>query len=181
MKKIIFYILLNVLFISDAQSQILHQDRYVKIKGYMNKSDSTLLFQIENLSDSILILNAKNMNFENVRNNEWAVDLSLLSSMSLLTPSPAIMMNFIRLLPKEKYTAAAYNFVLKEVDSSFILYIHIDYMPIPLNVIIKDNVWYPDFYKHIMKNKMLVFSYSGKIGINPNNGGVNCIEYFERR
>jgi hypothetical protein len=81
--KVLLIMLINIpllVSVMTVKGQVIYQDNFVKIMGYINDCDSLLYFQIENISDSVLVLNEKNINFEKIRNNEWAADLSLLTS-----------------------------------------------------------------------------------------------------
>lgn len=134
MKFYIFLIVFLSLFY--AKGQTLYHDNYIKIVGYKDSAEGSLFFQIENISDSVIVLNAKNINFENVRENEWSADLSLFASdLSLLKPSFGHFMSFKRLIPKTKHTAVAYDFPLPRERDSFKLYIQIDYMIIPKKIV----------------------------------------------
>ncbi|RMG78937.1 MAG: hypothetical protein D6707_09120, partial [Bacteroidetes bacterium] len=162
-----------------VQGQVLYQDSLVKITGYLSKIDSCLVFQIENISDSVLILNEKNINFNKVRTNEWAADLSLSSSgLSLLQPSFGHFMSFKRLKAREKYTAIAYNFPLPQKIDLFKLFVQIDYMVIPSNLVIMDNITYKDFMEFIKKEKLKIHSYKGGLKINKESVNNLCKFFF---
>lgn len=168
--RVLLIFLTNIsFFISPltVEGQILYQDAFVKITGYINKYDSSLSFQIENLSDSVLLLNEKNINFEKIRNNEWSADLSLMTTtLSLLQPSYGHIMSFKRLLPKKKYTATAYNFWTTQNHDSFLLYIQIHYMVIPSNIFIADYILYRQFIQFVRKCGLELHSYRGTVKIN---------------
>ena len=134
MKKLLLIFVCLHLTLLTVKSQAIYQDILVKITGYLHESDSCIFFQIENVSDSVLILNEKNINVTKVRTNEWAADLSLSSSgLSLLQPSFGHFMSFKRLKAREKYTAIAYSFPLPKKPDLFKLFIQIDYMAVPFD------------------------------------------------
>tara|TARA_R110002050_G_C8902935_1_gene510290 strand:- start:143 stop:805 length:663 start_codon:yes stop_codon:yes gene_type:complete len=47
------------LFSSNVFGQNIYEDEYIKVKGFINVCDSSLLIQIRNLSDSIMVLNGE--------------------------------------------------------------------------------------------------------------------------
>ncbi|MCC7318813.1 MAG: hypothetical protein IT219_09795 [Bacteroidales bacterium] len=178
-KMMLTFILLHIM-LWPVKGQILHLDSLVKITGYLSKEDSCLYFQIENVSDSVLVLNEKNINFHEVRDNEWAADLSLVtSSQSLLQPSFGCFMRFKSLIPKEKYTAVAYNFPLPKNPEIFKLFIQIDYIPVPSNLIFFENILYDDFIFIVKNQKLNVHSYDVKLGIKVNDSINPCKSFFQ--
>lgn len=180
MKRILITILCCFAIFGMVKSQMLYQDKYVKIKGFLNeKVDSCIFFQIENVSDSILILNEKSINYVQVRKNEWSADLSLLTSgVSLLQPSFGHFMSFKRLSPREKYTAVAYSFPLPSNQDSFKLFIQIDYMPIPFNLLLVDNLLYQNFIDLIKNEKLKVHSYMEELRIIESESDGSCWNYL---
>ena len=176
--KVLLIILINFPLLFSpmtVKGQVLYQDNFVKITGYISEVDSLISFQIENLSDSVLILNEKNINFEKIRANEWAADLSLLTSgASLLQPSYGSFMNFKRLLPKMKYTAIAYNFPLPQNLDLFKLFVQVDYMIIPSDLIIVDNILYKQFVELVNKKGLKINSYQGELGIKQSELSKPC-------
>lgn len=167
--RVLLLFLINLWFFLsplNVKGQILYQDAFVKLTGYINIYDSSLSLQIENLSDSVLLLNEKDINFEYIRNNIWSADLSLIdNSMSLLTPSYGHFMSFKRLLPKKKYTATAYDFWTTQNCDSFLLLIEFHYLIIPSNILIADGILYDQFIRFIRKRGLKLHSYSGTVKI----------------
>jgi len=165
-----------------VQGQVLYQDNMVKITGYLNEIDSCLVFQIENVSDSVLILNEKNINFDKVRTNEWAADLSLSSSdLSLLQPSFGHFMSFKRLNAQEKYTAIAYNFPLPQKTDLFKLFVQIDYMAVSSDFTIVDNITYKEFIELVKKEKLKINSFKGELKIDEKGVDNPCKSFLKSK
>jgi hypothetical protein len=152
----------------------------VKITGHLDLEDSCIFFQIENVSDSVLILNEKNINFTKVRANEWAADLSLSSSeLSLLQPSFGHFMSFKRLKAREKYTAVSNSFSLPKELKLFKLFIQIDYMTIPSDLTIVDNLLYNEFIELTKKEGLKIHSFKEELGIKESEVNNPCKSYFK--
>lgn len=180
MKKLLLTFICLHLALLTVKSQVLYQDSLVKIIGYLNEADSCIFFQIENVSDSVLILNEKNINFEKVRANEWAADLSLSSSgLSLLQPSFGHFMSFKRLKAREKYTAIAYSFPLPKETGLFKLFIQIDYMAVPSDFTIVDNLTYKEFIELTKKEILKIHSFKEELGINESEVNNPCKSFFK--
>jgi hypothetical protein len=76
-----------------------------------------------------------------------------------------------------KYTAIAYNFPsIKNIDS-FTLFIQIDYIIIPFNLILLDNILYEQFIELKNKKELKIYSYEGDLGIKGNGINDPC-KYF---
>lgn len=176
--RVLLIIIINFLLLYSprtAKGQVLYQDNFIKITGYINEVDSLLCFQMENLSDSALILNEKNINFGEGSPNNWEADLSLLrSGISLLQPCSGCNMSFKQLLPKMKYTAIGYNFPLPLNPDLFSLYIQIDYLIIPSDLIILPDILNFQFIELVNKLGLKIYSYRGFLKINKNELSRPC-------
>lgn len=182
MKKLLLTFVCLPLMLLTVQGQVLYQDSLVKITGYLSEVDSCLVFQIENVSDSVLILNEKNINFDKVRTNEWAADLSLSSSgLSLLQPSFGHFMSFKRLKAQEKYTAIAYSFPLPKKADLFKLFVQIDYMAVTSDFTIVDNITYKEFIELIKKEELKIHSFKGELEINEKGVNNPCKSFFKSK
>ena len=162
-KLLLIFVCLHLIFLP-VKSQVLYQDNLVKITGYLNEIDSSIFFEIVNISDSVLILNEKNINFAKVRDNEWTADLSLSSTgLSLLQPSFGHFMSFKRLKTLEIYTAIAYSFPSPPKPELFKLFIQIDFMAVPSDFTILDNITYKEFIELTKREELKIHSFKEEL------------------
>lgn len=180
-KLLLIFVCLHSTFLT-VKSQVLYQDSLVKITGYINEADSSIFFEIENVSDSVLILNEKNINFTKIRANEWAADLSLSSSgLSLLQPSFGHFMSFKRLKAREKYTAIAYSFPSPQKPELFKLFIQIDFIAVPSDFTIVDNLTYKEFIELTKKEELKIHSFKEELEISESDVNNPCKSFFKSK
>jgi hypothetical protein len=150
--------------------QIILQDSFVRVTGYINLVDNQLIVQINNLSDSVIIVNGKKISvgtdtvvYKDDYGKYWRADLSLLESQppSIYLPiGPGSVLHFKRILPKRNYTAMAYDFRFPSDNDSFSksfrLKTTIEYLIVPRDVYMTNYQSYYNF-KNELKSKNVCF------------------------
>jgi hypothetical protein len=140
MKKTILTVILSFWFLS-GQSQVVFENPTIKIKGFFNLRDSSLFMQIENKTDSIILINGKDPSY-------IIMNGTLLSYIDLM-PTDGIYraqsicwgceLNLKMVMPKSTYSFL----ITKDLHDKNLLNIHdvevrikIHYITQPRNIII---------------------------------------------
>ncbi len=133
--------------------QLIQNDDYVNISVWYIKDIQSVLFLIENKSDSTLLFNDKQLEKYLIRDSSIGVDLSLVntSPLNIIQPQLSTLLNFKRLNPKEKFVLAIYN--INNIEDIIYFWIAIHFVVIPNNAIICDGIRSGDLISRSKKSK----------------------------
>jgi hypothetical protein len=113
MKIRILYIILITFYCKGVFSQLIFSNNHIDLSGYLNLNDSSIVFNIKNKSDSIIVFNDKviNYNFSSNPFDKIYADYSIICTnrLDLLQPYGSILMNFKTLNPREEFCVKIYN------------------------------------------------------------------------
>jgi hypothetical protein len=111
--SVITMYLIFVFSIQKLESQIINQDSYIKLTGYINTSDSQLVIQIENISNSTLIFCTEDMTFKAEYTNpmQWSAVIGFEEPNKKINFKRSMGEKFIfqYLKPKETLAVFAYE------------------------------------------------------------------------
>jgi hypothetical protein len=175
MHKLILLFTVLFSFVNFFYGQAFYKSDFVEMKAFVINNHSGIFFQIKNISDSVILINEKEINFIKV-NDAWAADLSLLEyGVSLLPPGPGQFMNFRRLESNTTYT------IMMKMESKYLntntfkLFIRLEYMVIPSKFNNCDGILYEDFYEFVKSNNLTTASFEGVLHIKNHDNGNSCI------
>lgn len=179
--RIILLIIISIAFSSILKSQTFYKGDLIEMKGYVNITDSIIHIDIKNISDSVLLFSVKDVKFIKVREN-YVIDQSLMTyGVSIIPPSTGEFMNLRRLKPNSHYT-----FQISEgcEDWDNINQINmltrIQYLVLPYNVVILDDILNRDLISTIKKHKYSIYTFEEEVMVidSPKS---DCIKYLKIR
>ncbi|MCX6350243.1 MAG: hypothetical protein NTX03_00085 [Bacteroidetes bacterium] len=175
MIKKIFALFAFALIVDSVNGQTFYKNNLIEMMAFFNTIDSSICLRIKNTSDSVLVLNDKETNYRRINKNH-VTDLSLVSTgVSLLQPGSGDLMHFKRLSPKSTYTITINKRDTSLINiSTFKLLIEIQYLTIPSNLYIRDNILNRDLLEIIAKENLNIHYYDGKLKIDEKYN--NCLK-----
>ncbi len=181
MKKIKFLIILFLLF-SKTQSEVIFENSTIKIKGFFYLSDSSLLIQIENKTDSIILINGKDPQYITI-NGILLAYIEIMPTDDIYKPQSASWgekVNLKRVMPKATYSIL----INKDLLDKNLLNIHdieiwieFQYVTHPKKTIIYSPIYPLDFKQDISMLGLNLNKYRISMKINDLENNT-CLKHL---